>query len=65
MTLHDALMTWLEIDTALREVYTDDEAALWWYRPHPQLDGDSAIHALLSGHVDAVRSAIPQDQIAT
>lgn len=37
------------IDAQLARLYTDDERALWWHRPHPQLGGESAIVALLSG----------------
>lgn len=64
-SLNDVRIAWLQIDTDLRLLYDGDEVACWWNRPHPQLNGDSAIHALLSGHVDAVRRAVPQDQIAT
>lgn len=40
------------LDARLSEFYTDDERALWWYRPHPQLMLP-AIEMLLSSNADA------------
>lgn len=42
------------VNQRLSDVYTPDELALWWHRGHPQLDGESAIVALLSDRFDEV-----------
>jgi len=45
-------------DFALSRHYEDDERALWWHRPHPQLGGVSAIEALLAGRGDEVEQVV-------
>lgn len=44
----------LHINQRLSDHYDEDELALWWHRGHPQLDGESAIVALLSDRFDEV-----------
>lgn len=38
----------------LLEFYTPEEALTWLQAPHPQLEGESAIDAIMKGRIDDV-----------
>lgn len=60
------------IGERLHEFYTEDEAELWLMRPHPLLDGATAVQMIAQGRedrvhaaIDALEDAVNMDQVAT
>lgn len=60
------------IGERLHEFYTEDEAELWLMRPHPLLDGATAVQMIARGYedrvhlaIDALEMAVEDGQVAT
>lgn len=60
------------IGERLHEYYTEDEAELWLMRPHPLLDGSTAVQMIARGRedrvhlaIDALEKVLEEGQVAT